>query len=197
MVPHSPWFFNMSHGIFPFSQHFIVAHLLLCVPHTANDHFIATGGLGRCWLWRLHWKWKWYTKRRPKRHRRDSLWVVGGTPENPANPRIFGEGENGEHDMKTWKTRHDWESIPLYNLYIGVWILLLFSLGKIPSFTDIFHIRVWNHLYTCAWNPNGAPCFYWKRPCFGGLKVSKIEDIHRFQVNIPTCTNIFCFSLDR
>ncbi len=21
-----------------------------------------------------------------------------------------------------------------------------------------------------AWNPNGAPCFAWKRPCFGGVK---------------------------
>ena len=87
----------MSHGIFPFSQHFIVAHLL------ANDHAKSqleasegvdsgdsTGsGSGT------------QSGDQKGTNSRDFLWDVGGTPENPANPRIFGEGENGEHDMKT------------------------------------------------------------------------------------------------
>ena len=36
-------------------------------------------------------------------------------------------------------------------------------------------VYVYLYEYMCTWNPNGAPCFDWKRPCFGGGLTFKIE----------------------
>ena len=35
------------------------------------------------------------------------------------------------------------------------------------------NVKMYICIYTYTWNPNGAPCFDWKRPCFGGVDLQK------------------------
>ena len=65
--------------------------------------------------------------------------------------------------------------------------ILQFGVGCVvsPALSEVGCLKILGFFHkknTFIWNPNGAPCFDWKRPCFGGVDLQKIEVIKGFQV---------------